>query len=70
MNTNIKDSENMVSEELALQLVEKFAQLNPEQQDLLLKIMDLIEGRPDRRDFAAKWTGKPNDLPAALENIK
>ena len=40
-----------------------------EELDLLIKIIDLTEGRPDRQEFALKWTGKVADLPAALAQI-
>lgn len=37
---------------------------------LLKDIMDAIDGRPDRREFALQWTGRMSDLPEALKAIK
>ena len=36
---------------------------------LLKDIMDTIDGRPDRREFALQWTGRMSDLPEALKAI-
>ena len=46
-----------------------WSKMTEEQRDLLMQIMDLTEGRPDRLEFAAAWTGKAKDLPAALAQI-
>lgn len=43
--------------------------LNHDEIKLLFEIMDLVIGRPDRRDFALSWAGKMKDLPAALAQI-
>ena len=43
--------------------------LNSEQKLLLIEVMELIENRPDRMDFALSWKGKARDLPAALAAI-
>ena len=50
-------------------LVATFIQMTDEQRDLLLQVMDLTEGRPDRLDYALNWKGKAKDLPAALAQI-
>lgn len=50
-------------------LVMIFSRMTDEQRDLLLQVMDLTEGRPDRLDFALNWKGKVKDLPAALAQI-
>ena len=36
---------------------------------LLDRIMELISGRPDRREYALNYIGKMKDLPAALAQI-
>ncbi len=36
---------------------------------LLKDIMDAIDGRPDRHEFALQWTGRMPDLPEALKAI-
>ena len=46
-----------------------FRQMTEAQRELLLRIMDLTEDRPDRMEFAANWRGKMKDLPAALAQI-
>ena len=43
--------------------------MTDEQFKLLIEIMDLVTGRPDRREFALNWPGKMRDLPAALARI-
>ena len=43
--------------------------LRDDQIQILIDIANLIKGRPDRREYAAQWTGKPADLPAALAQI-
>lgn len=43
--------------------------LTSEQTTLLLEIMDLVIGNPDRRKFALEWSGRMKDLPAALAQI-
>ena len=50
-------------------LVAVFSKMTDEQRDLLLQVMDLTEGRPDRLDYALNWKGKAKDLPAALAQI-
>ena len=37
---------------------------------LLKRIMEVIDGRPDRREFALQWTGRMSDLPEALKAIR
>ena len=43
--------------------------MTPEQLDLLIEIMGLTAGRPDRQQLALSWPGKMNDLPAVLAQI-
>lgn len=50
-------------------LEEQFLSMDEDQRTLMLDIMDLVSGRPDRREFALNYTGKIKDLPAALAQI-
>lgn len=43
--------------------------MTDEEFSLLMKIMDLTGGRPDRQQLAITWDGKMKDLPAALAQI-
>lgn len=43
--------------------------MTQEQLDILIAVIDLTDGRPDRRDFALNWKGRMSDLPAALAQI-
>lgn len=52
-----------------IKLAEMFLEMTDEQRALMITIMDLITGRPDRREIANNWTGKMKDLPAALAQI-
>ena len=59
----------MKNENNEIILAEMFLEMTEEQRTLMLNIMDLIAGRPDRREIANNWTGKMKDLPAALAQI-
>ena len=50
-------------------LLANISKMTEEELDLFFKIMDLTDGRHDRLDFAASWTGRMEDLPAALAQI-
>ncbi len=44
-------------------------QLNDKQRDLLIQILELLIGRPDREEYVLNYTGRMKDLPAALAQI-
>lgn len=50
-------------------LFTSFRQMTESQRTMMLQIMDLVEGRPDRQQYAISYTGKVKDLPAALAAI-
>lgn len=60
---------NVEEVDLYSQLLVKISKMTEEERDLFIQIIDLTEGRPDRLDFAASWTGRARDLPAALAQI-
>ena len=50
-------------------LYKKTNDMTDDEMNLLIQIVTLIDGRPDRRDFAQSWSGSVRDLPAALARI-
>ena len=57
-----------VPEDLA-KLICLLNEMTDDEIKLLDRIMELISGRPDRREYALNYTGKMKDLPAALAQI-
>ncbi len=54
---------------MEINLANKFLKLTEKEQTTLLTIMEMISGNHDRRELAESWTGKIEDLPAALAQI-
>ena len=55
--------------QMEIKLAEQYLSMTDHQRALLMEILELISGNPARRDFAAAWKGRPEDLPAALAEI-
>ena len=53
----------------AIVFAKAYLQLPDEGKKLLITIMDMAIGNPERLKFAAAWKGKMTDLPAALAQI-
>lgn len=51
------------------ELMKGAAKMNEQKLDLLIQIIELITGRPDRQQYALSYTGRMKDLPAALVQI-
>ena len=68
MNTN-KSIFDTSWTKMEINLANKFLKLTEKEQTTLLIIMEMISGNQDRRDLAESWTGKIEDLPAALARI-
>ncbi len=43
--------------------------MTDKEKDILLSVMELAAGRPDRQQYALNYTGKVEDLPAVLAQI-
>ena len=54
---------------MEINLANKLVKLTEKEQTTLLTIMEMISGNQDRRELAESWTGKIEDLPAALAQI-
>lgn len=52
-----------------IELIDLARTMNDKQLSLLIEVLTLCDGHPERYDFAASWTGKPDMLPAALAQI-
>lgn len=52
-----------------IEILDKEMRMNDEQLSLLVEIMELCADRPDRQQYALEYTGRMNDLPAALAQI-
>jgi hypothetical protein len=52
-----------------VKLLDILMTLPADKYNLAMQIMDLITDHPDRRELAQSWTGKIEDLPAALARI-
>ena len=54
---------------MEITLANKFLKMTEKEQTTLLAIMEMVSGNQARREFAERWTGKMEDLPAALAQI-
>lgn len=54
---------------MEITLANKFLEMTEKEQTTLLAIMEMVSGNQARREFAERWTGKMEDLPAALAQI-
>ena len=70
MKTNeitIEDIRNLENE--TMELIDAARKLTDKQLDLAIEIIRLIDGRPDRQQYAISYTGKMSELPALLAQI-
>ena len=68
-NTEITLESMSTMSDTTKKIIDGARKMTDSELDLLIRIIDLIKGRPDRREMALSWTGRMADLPEALAQI-